>query len=279
RYGVEIADLMAIFGTKVYIIEEKSRLLPEFEKEVGDYMSAVLGARKEITVLTGSRTLSVSKEGASHRVLFTRGGAQKHVKVDAIMIATDYRPNVDIGLNNALVKYSEDGIPTDKYLRTNVKHIYAAGDVLGKRQDTHAALIESRVAAHNIIGAATMVPDYVAMPKVVFSSPEVAQVGLTEQEARRTHSHVRRAVTPLHIVARSNVSGQKDGFIKLVADKQGVIIGGVVVGPHATEIIHEISLAVRYRLTAQQLATTPHVFLSWAEAMRVTAQKIIGANS
>ena len=279
RYGVEIADLMATFGTKVYILEENRRLLPEFEPEVGDYMEATLGARKEITVLTSSKPLSVTKEGESHRVLFTRGGAQKHVKVDAIMVAANYLPNVDIGLGNALVEYSEKGIPTDANLRTNVKHIYAAGDVLGHKQDTHAALIESRVVAHNVLGGTKISPDYTAMPKVVFSSPEVAQVGLTEQEAKRTHNTIRRAVAPLHVVARSNVSDHTDGFVKLIANKQGVILGGVVVGPHATDIIHEISLAVRYGLTAQQLAATPHVFLSWAEAIRVTAQKLIGATS
>lgn len=273
-HGVEIAELMATFGTKVHIAEKASRLLPKQDEEVGALMEKVLSERKGVNVLTHSRVLSVEKEGLGKRVLVSRAGTEKHVKVDEILVAAGREPNVDLGLENASVEHTPKGIEVNDHLQTSTKHIYAAGDVLGRVTSTHTALLESRIAAHNIFHKAKHTPDYTATPGIIFTTPEIAHVGLNEDDCHKRDMTIRKAVAPLNIIARSNTADFRDGFVKLIADRHGVIIGGTITAPHAGEMIHEIALAVKHRLTAQQVADTPHAFLTWSEAIRVAAGKI-----
>ncbi|MFY9228107.1 MAG: NAD(P)/FAD-dependent oxidoreductase [Candidatus Microsaccharimonas sp.] len=273
-HGVEIAQLMATFGTKVYIAEQASRILPKQDGEVGELMERVLTEQKGVTVLTHSRVLSVNKEGLAKRVLFTRAGVEKFVKVDEILVASGRAPNLDLGLENASVAYTPKGIEVNDHLQTSTKHIYAAGDVLGRDSHTHTAILESRIAAHNLFQKTKIVPDYTATPGVIFTGPEIAHVGLSEDDCHKRDLVIKKAVAPLNIIARSNTSDFRDGFVKLITDKKGVILGGTIVAPHASEMIHEIGLAVKHGLTAQQIAETPHAFLSWGEAVRVAASKL-----
>jgi pyruvate/2-oxoglutarate dehydrogenase complex dihydrolipoamide dehydrogenase (E3) component len=273
-HGVEIAQLMATFGTKVYIAEQASRLLPRQDGEVGDLMERVLSEQKGVTVLTHSRVISVEKQGLTKRILISRGGTEKFVKADEVLVAAGRMPNVDLGLENASVAYSPKGIQVNEFLQTSVKHIYAAGDVLGRDSHTHSALLESRIAAHNLYAKTKVSPDYTATPGIIFTSPEIAHVGLSEDDCHKRDLSINKAVAPLNIIARSNTSDFRDGFVKIITDKKGVVIGGTIVAPHAAEMIHEIGLAVKHGLTARQLADTPHAFLSWSEAIRVAAGKL-----
>ena len=272
--GVEIAQLMATFGTKVYIAEIASRILPKLDEEVGELLERVLDERKGVTCLTQSRVVSVQKNGLGIRVVFTRGGVEKDVRVDEVLVATGRAPQVDLGLENATVAYTPKGITTNEFLQTSVRHIYAAGDVLGHESNTHTALLESRTAAHNLFRKVQVTPDYSASPQVIVTMPGIAQAGLTEDDCTRRDLDVRIGSAPLSIIARSNTSDFRDGFVKLIADKKGVLLGATVVAPHAAEIIHELTLAIRYKMTAAQVADTPHAFLSWSEAVRVAASKM-----
>lgn len=273
--GVEIAQLMAIFGTKVYIAEIASRLLPQEDEEVGVLMERILKEQKGVTSLTQTRTLMVVKDGVGKRVTYTRGGVEKSIHVDDVLIATGRVPAVDLGLENATVAYTPKGIEVDEHLQTTARHIFAAGDVLGHNSHTHTALLESRVAAHNLLHPkAKMTPDYTATPKLTFTYPGIASVGLSEDDCLKRDLAINKAVAPLNIIARSNTSDFRDGFVKIITDKKGVVLGGTVVAPHAAEIIHELALAVKYQLTAAQVAATPHAFLSWSEAVRVASAKL-----
>jgi len=274
-HGVEIAQLMATFGTKVYIAEQASRILPKQDSEVGELLEKVLTEQKGVSVLTHSRVLSVVKEGISKKILISRGGVEKYVKVDEILVATGRTPNLDLGLENAAVKYTPKGIDVNDNLQTSVKHIYAAGDVLGRDSHTHTALLESRIAAHNMFEKTKAVPDYTATPGIIFTTPEIAHVGLSEDDCRKRDLAIKKSIAPLTIIARSNTSDFRDGFVKLIADKKGIILGGTIVAPGASEMIHEVGLAVKHSLTATQLADTPHAFLSWSEAIRVAASKLV----
>jgi len=274
RYGIEIAQLMATFGTKVYIAEQAGRLLPHYDEEVGVALEQLLSEQKGVTVLTHSRVLSVSKEGLTKKILISRGGTEKIIKADELLVAAGPAPEVDFGLENASVHYTPKGIEVNEFLQTSVKHIYAAGDVLGRDSHTHSALLESRVVAHNILERTKLAPDYTATPDVIFTNPEIAHVGLSEDDIRRRDLAINKAVAPLSIIARSNTADFRDGFVKIITDKKGVILGGTIMAPHAAELIHELALAVKYGLTAKQVADTPHAFLAWAEAIRVAAQKL-----
>lgn len=273
-YAVEIAQMMATFGTKVYIAEQASRLLPKLDAEVGEITEKTLSEQKGVTVLAHTRVLSVTKEGLSKRILISRGGIESHVKADEILVAAGRTPNVDLGLENASVKYTPKGIEVSDQLQTSTKHIFAAGDVLGDMSNTHTALLQSRVAAHNILHRNKITPDYTATPSVIFTSPEIAHVGLSEDDCHKRDLKINKAIAPLNIIARSNTADFRDGFVKIITDKKGVVLGGTIVAPHAADMIQEIAIAVKYEFTAAQLADVPHAFLSWAEAVRVAASKL-----
>lgn len=272
--GVELAQLMAIFGTKVYLAEVAARILPKEDEEVGELIERLLLENKGVTALTQTRTLSIIKDGLGARVTFLRGGVEKSVRVDEILIATGRTPSVDLGLENASIQYTPAGIEVNEHLQTSARHIYAAGDVLGHSRHTHTALHESRVAAHNILMKTRVAPDYTASPRLTFTFPGVASVGLSEDDCLKRDLPINKATAPLGIIARSNTSDFHDGFVKVITDKKGVILGATVVAPHAAEIVHELALAVKYGLTASQVAATPHAFLSWSEAVRVACGKL-----
>jgi pyruvate/2-oxoglutarate dehydrogenase complex dihydrolipoamide dehydrogenase (E3) component len=266
---------MAIFGTKVYIIEKEDRLLPNQDAEVGELMERVLREQKGITTLAKTDVLSVTKDRLAKRVIVSRGGVEKSVRVDEILIAAGRAPNVDLGLENAMVKYTPEGIEINEYLQTSAKHIFAAGDVLGHNEHTHSALLESRIAANNILHKTKAVPDYTATPKVIFTYPGIASVGLNEGECLSRKLEINKAIAPLNSVSRSNTADFRDGFVKIITNKKGIVLGATVVAPHAGEMIHELALAVKYKLTADNIAQTPHAFLSWSEAIRVAAAKLV----
>ncbi len=272
--GVELAQLMAIFGTKVYLAEVAARILPKEDEEVGELIERLLLENKGVTTLTQTRTLSIIKDGLGARVTFLRGGVEKSVRVDEILIATGRTPSVDLGLENASIQYTPAGIEVNEHLQTSARHIYAAGDVLGHSRHTHTALHESRVAAHNILMKTRVAPDYTASPRLTFTFPGVASVGLSEDDCLKRDLPINKATAPLGIIARSNTSDFHDGFVKVITDKKGVILGATVVAPHAAEIVHELALAVKYGLTASQVAATPHAFLSWSEGVRVACGKL-----
>ena len=272
--GIEIAQLMATFGTKVYIVESASHLLPNHDIEVGELIGRVLNEQKGVTVLTHSQVVSIEKEGLGKRIIISRAGTEKSVRVDEVLVAVGRAPEVDLGLENAGVKYTDAGIKVNDFLQTNVKHIFAAGEVLGRNSQTHTALMESQVAANNIFHQPKIEPDYTTIPKVIFTNPSIATVGLSEDDCLKSKLSIKKAVAPLSIIARSNTADFRDGFVKIITDKKGVILGASVVAPHAAEIIHELTLAVKYGLTAYQVADTPHAFLSWSEAVRVAASKL-----
>ncbi|MGK2896474.1 MAG: dihydrolipoyl dehydrogenase family protein [Candidatus Saccharimonadales bacterium] len=273
--GVELAQLFATFGTKIYIAEKASRLLPGEDAEAGEIIARILAEQKGVAILTHTRIMTVEKDGIMKKVTYLRGGVKKSFKVDDILLATGRTPTVDLGLENATIAYTPKGIEVNQYLQTSAKHIYAAGDVLGSKKYLHTALLESRIAAHNLLHAKQLItPDYIAMPNVTFTHPGVASVGLTEDDALKRDLAVKKAIAPLNMTARSNTSDFRDGFVKLITDKKGILLGATVVAPHAGEIIHELALAVKYELTAAELANTPHAFLSWSEAVRIAAARL-----
>lgn len=272
--GIELAQLMAIFGTKVYIAEIAARLLPSYDSEAGDLMERLLHEQKGVTVLTHTRTLAVEKENIAKRITYTRGGVEHSLRVDEVLIAAGRQPTVDLGLENAGVEYTAKGIEVDTHLQTSARHIYAAGDVLGRHSYTHTALLESRIAAHNLFAKNKMTPDYTATPRLVFTYPGIASVGLTEDDCLKRDLQIKKSVAPLNIIARSNTSDFRDGFVKLISDKRGTLLGATIVAPHASELIHELALALKHNMSASDVAITPHAFLSWSEAIRVAAAKL-----
>lgn len=272
--GVEFAELFASFGSHVYIADEAPRLLPKEDQEVSQLVEAVFAKRRGIKVLTKSKVTRVDYEGISPRIEFLRGGETHSVKVDQVLIAIGKKPMVDIGLENAGVEYTKRGISTNEWLQTSAKHIYAAGDVLGEHLYTHVGVYESRIVANNILHKQKAIPDYRAVPRVTFLSPEIASVGMSEEDCLKRDLTTKISIVPINTVARANVSNSLDGFVKVICDKHGSILGASVVSAHAGEMIQELTLAIQYNLTASQVAGTLHAFPTWSEAIRVACAKI-----
>lgn len=272
--ATEYAQLFASLGTKVFLVEKAARILPDEDQEVGELMAKLLSEQKGVSILTQTRLLTIQKEGLLRKVTYSRGGVDKSLKVDAILTTVGRTPTVDIGLENANISYTSKGIEVNEHLQTSARNIYAAGDALGSKKYLHTALLESRVAAHNLLHKQKITPDYFGTPNVTFTFPGIASVGLSEDDCIKRDLVIRTGTAPLTMVARANTSDFRDGFVKLIADKKGVLIGATVVAPHAGEIIHELALAIRTGMTATELATMPHAFLSWSEAVRVAAARV-----
>lgn len=272
--GTEFAQLFSAFGSKVYIADISPRLLPREDQEVSQLVEAVFAKRRGIQVLTKTKVTSIERDGAATRVNYMRGGEKHSARVDQVLVAVGKAPTTDLGLENANVSYGPRGIPVNDHLQTNVPHIYAAGDVLGRHMFTHMGLYESKIAANNILHKVKLSPDYRAVPRATFLTPEIASVGLSEEQCLKQDLGIKTAVAPINIIGRANVSNAMDGFIKIITDKRGVLLGATVVSQNAGEVIHELGLAIHHRLTAAQVASTIHAFPTWSESVRVVCEKL-----
>ncbi len=273
--GVEFANLFSAFGSKVYIADEAARILPREDREVSDLMTETFKKQRGMTILTHTKVLRVAKDGIMRTVTCLTGSDERNIKVDQVLLAAGQEPAVDIGLENAGVEYSKDGVRTDEFLSTSASHIYAAGDVLGRFPYTHSGVYEGRIVANNLLyPRQKLAPDYTAVPRVTFTSPEIASVGLSESDCLKRDLTIKKSVAPLNIVARATIDNETNGFVKIIANKQNEILGATKVAPHAGEKIHEQSLAIQHVITTAEVANTLHAFTTWSEAIRVAASKL-----
>lgn len=272
--ALEYAQLYATLGTKVYLAERSARILPDEDPEVGELLETYLEGSFGITSLTQTQLVQVEPKGLGVRVSYSRGDVTKSLQVDEILFLTNRTPTTDLGLENASVTYTRAGIDVDSHLQTSAKHIYAAGNVTSGDCPTQIALLHGRIAAHNILHKNKLSPETLTIPRVVFTSPSIASVGLTENDCIKRDLAINQAVAPLSMVAKSNTSDFARGFVKLITDKKGVLLGGTIVAPGAENMIQEISLALHAGMSAHDLASVPHAFLSWSEAIRVAASKL-----
>lgn len=274
--GVEFAQLFWSFGSKVHLIEASPKILGREEPEAADLAKAIFEARG-VDVITSGSIVSIKKHGLKKVVTYLEDGKEHTATVEEILVASGKRPNVDIGLENAGVDYDEKrGIKVNPYMQTSAKHIYAAGDVVGPYQFTHTASYQSRIIGNNLYCQRNnkIAADYSAITRCIFLEPEIASVGVSEQEVRSRGIKPTIGITPISIVGRSNTSNSTTGFVKIVADQKCRILGATIVAPRAGEMIHELALAVHKKLTAQDIASLVHAFPTWSEAVRVAATQI-----
>ena len=273
--ALELAHIFSVLGAKVYITEESSRILPNFDEEVSNLLTNDAKKNRNISVLTYTKVISTQKSSIQKRITFLQGQVEKSVRVDEILIADQQIPMTDLGLENAGVKYTRKGVSVDSSLRTSARHIFAAGSAVDVTVQTHEVLSQSRIAAHNLLHNNKLKTDSSPRLQVAFTQPEITQVGMNENDCRKKGIKVKMAIVPLTATVRSNITDQRTGFVKLIINQRRVIIGATIVGPHASDMIAEISLAIRYKITSDELAATPHCFTSWSEAVRIAAGKIL----
>ena len=272
--AVEIAQTFASFGSKVTIAETEANLLPQEEPEAGQLLGKLLNDQYGVTVLTRSKVVAAGMKSGQKQIIFKRGGEEKSVLADEVVVVTGQAPSVDLGLENAGVRYDSGGIKVNEYLQTSMRHIYAAGNCIGGKMSTTKSQFESQIVSHNVMYRAKQAIQYGGLPYFTYTNPQIATVGLTEKEARDKKISIQTAISPLSATMRSNVDDFGSGLVKLVANKRGKLLGACIMSPEAGSMIHELSLAIRHDLLMCDLVESPHAYLSWSEAIRQAASKI-----
>lgn len=278
--ALELAHYLAALDRKVTIVQRSGQLLTGVDPDVAQVVEDAF-CRRGAEVFTGTKLLRVEKEGNTRRVVFTHKGCEKIVEAAAVLNALGRKPRTArLGLERAGVELRGATVKTNLHQQTTAAHILAAGDCCGPFEVVHIAIEQGELAARN---AARVLQkdddlariDYRLKLYAVFTEPQVASVGLSETEARSRGLDFLTATYPFNDHGKSLVMGETEGFVKLIADRSTrEILGGAVVGPHASDLIHEIVVAMRFRATAGQLATTPHYHPTLSEIWTYPAEEL-----
>ena len=269
--GMEFGYVLNNFGVDVIIVEFLPRALPNEDAEVSKEIEKQF-KKLGVKVLTGTKVESMNDDGSRVMVTVSKDGNSTDLKADKVLQAIGFAPNVDgYGLEAAGVTLTDrKAIGIDDYMRTNVPHIYAIGDVTGLLQLAHVAEAQGVVAAETIAGAETLaLGDYRMMPRATFCQPQVASFGLTEEQARDEGYDVKVAKFPLTANAKAHGLGDPSGFVKLIADgKYGELLGGHLIGHDVSELLPELTLAQKWDLTVTELARNVHTHPTLSEALQ-----------
>jgi dihydrolipoamide dehydrogenase len=279
--GMEFGYILKNYGVDVTIVEFLPRALPNEDAEVSKEIEKQF-KKLGVKVLTGTKVEAIKDEGAngSVRVTVSKDGKSEELKTEKVLQAIGFAPNIEgYGLDKAGVTVTErKAIGIDDYMRTNVPHVYAIGDVTGLLQLAHVAEAQGVVASETIGGAETLpLGDYRMLPRATFCQPQVASFGLTEEEARNEGYDVKVAKFPFTANAKAHGVGDPSGFVKLIADgKYGELLGGHLIGHDVSELLPELTLAQKWDLTANELARNVHTHPTMSEALQECFHGLVG---
>ncbi|MEK5331941.1 dihydrolipoyl dehydrogenase [Lysinibacillus sp. FSL W8-0992] len=275
--GTELGSAYANLGSQVTIIEGGKDILAGFEKQMTQIVKKGLKKKGvEIEVNASAKGVEETENGVV--VTYEVGGEEKKVEADYVLVTVGRRPNTDeMGLEGVGIEFGERGlINVDKQCRTNIPNIYAIGDIVAGPQLAHKASYEGKVAAEAIAGEKSIV-DYLAVPAVCFTDPEMATVGYNEEQAKAEGIEYTAAKFPFAINGRALALNQTEGFVKLVTRKEdGILIGAQIVGAGASDMIAELTLAIETGMTAEDVACTIHAHPTLSELTMEAAEVIIG---
>jgi dihydrolipoamide dehydrogenase len=275
--GTELGGAYANFGTKVTILEGANEILNGFEKQMSSLVSRNL-KKKGAEIITKALAKGVDEKENSVTVTYEVKGETKTVEADYVFVMVGRRPNTDeIGLEQVGVEMTDRGvIKIDKQCRTSVSNFYAIGDIVPGPPLAHKASYEGKIAAEAIAGHPAEI-DYLGIPAVVFSDPELASVGYSEAQAKEEGLAVKTAKFPFAANGRALALNQTDGFVKIVTSAEdGVIIGAQIAGPSASDMIAELGLAIEAGMTAEDLAMTIHAHPTLGEITMEAAEVALG---
>ena len=275
--GTELGTAYANFGSEVTILEGTKDILGGFEKQMTQPVKKNL-KKKGVTIVTEAMAKSAEETENGVKVTYEAKGETHEVEADYVLVTVGRRPNTDeLGLEEMGVKMTDRGIiEVDKQSRTSIDNIFAIGDIVPGLQLAHKASYEGKVAAEAIAGEKSEV-DYLAMPAVCFTEPELASVGFTEAEAKEEGFKVKSGKFPFAANGRALGLNQTDGFVKLVTrEEDGLVLGAQVAGVGASDIIGELGLAVETGMTAEDIALTIHVHPTLGEIPMEAAEVVLG---
>src|SRR5438034_4971506 len=270
--GMEFAAMFAALGTKVTVLEMLPQVLPMVDADlVTAYAKHLAGLGGVIQ--TNAKVTEVVKSKGGLQVQFSAGGEGGAVDADQVLLAVGRSPYTEgLGADEAGVKLERGRVVVDPHLRTTADHVWAIGDVIGGIMLAHVASYEGVCAIENIAGHSNRVPDYHAAPNCVYTDPEIAHVGLGEKEAKDKGLEVRVGRFPFAASGRALTLGQSEGFAKVIADAgSGRLLGAHIIGPRATDLIAEATLAIQNGLTLEQLDLTIHAHPTLPESLMEAA--------
>jgi dihydrolipoamide dehydrogenase len=274
--AVEFAQFFARFGVHVTLIQRSPHVLHEFDSDATSELEKVF-AREGMKVYAGTRLIDARRHGHHKEITFEHQGSTVRVQAEEVFFALGRIPNVaSLGLEKIGVELEYKRIRTNSRMQTSVPHIYAAGDCTGLHEIVHIAIQQGEIAAFNIAHSRkAWEMDYRLLMEVIFTEPQIAVVGLTEQKAHVMGVPYSVASYPFADHGKSMIMEARDGFVKLLADSfTGEIIGGCCVGPHGGELIHEIVAAMHKRMTVHELAAMPHYHPTLAEIWAYPAEEL-----
>jgi dihydrolipoamide dehydrogenase len=270
--GMEFAAMFAALGSKVTVLEMLPQVLPMVDADlVSVYAKHLAGIGG--TIHTNAKVAEVVKAKGGLQVRFSEGGEGGAVDADQVLLAVGRSPYTEgLGAEDAGVKLERGRVVVDPQLRTTAQGVWAIGDVIGGIMLAHVASYEGVCAVENIAGGGNRVPDYRAAPNCIYTDPEIAHVGLGEKEAREKGLDLKVGKFPFVASGRALTLGQSEGFAKVIADAgTGKILGAHIIGPRATDLIAEATLAIQNELTMEQLDLTIHAHPTLPESLMEAA--------
>lgn len=275
--GSELGTAYANFGTEVTILEGAKEILGGFEKQMVAPVKKEMKA-KGMIIETEALAKSAEETDNGVKVTYEVKGEEKTIEADYVLVTVGRRPNTDeLGLEEVGVKLTDRGlVEVDKQSRTSVDSIYAIGDIVPGLSLAHKASYEAKVAAEAIAGQNSEV-DYIGMPAVCFTEPELAQVGYTEAQAKEEGLDIKASKFPYQANGRALSLNDTNGFVKLVTLKEDdTLIGAQVVGTNASDVIAELGLAIEAGMNAEDIALTVHAHPTLGEMSMEAAEKALG---
>ncbi|MFN2398404.1 MAG: dihydrolipoyl dehydrogenase [Gemmatimonadaceae bacterium] len=277
--GVEFADVFSAFGTEVTLIEVLPAIVPLEDAEISAELAKSFKKRK-IDVVTGARIQSVKAAKDSVTLQVEAAGQKREIKVDQVLVAAGRAPVIeDAGLKEAGVELTERGfIKINERMETSVAGIYAIGDVAGPPMLAHKGSREGMVLAELLAGQQHVhLVNYGNIPNATYCHPEIASIGLTEQQCKEQKLDYKVGKFPFSANGRARTSGETEGFVKIIRGaKYGEILGAHIIGAHATELLHELAVARENEFTVEEIDLAIHAHPTLAEAVAEAALDSFG---
>ena len=274
--GLEMTTILTRLGGKVTVVEMLPHVLPAEDEELTNIITKSL-QDDGVAVYTGAKVTKIEDAPGGKLVTVVARDGEKKIEAEIVAIAVGYRPDTaDLGLEEASIAAVKGAIQANQHMETNVPGIYAVGDCIGKIMLAYIAMAEGEAAADNAMGKDTCM-DYNVVPRCVFLMPELAAVGLIEADAVTNGFQVKVGKFPFAANGMAAILGERRGMVKIVTEeKTGQILGVHIVGPRATDLIAEATLAMKLELTAEEIIATIHSHPSLSEAVREAALDISG---
>lgn len=271
--GLEFASVFRSFGSEVTVLEYFKDILPRFDSDLSKRLKQSLG-KHGIEINTQAQVTGITIDDSSvYKVSYTRKGKEETVEADRVLMAVGRKANVDsLNLADAGIEFTPRGIVVDdRTMQTNVPHIYAIGDINGKMMLAHAATFQGIVALDHIMGIENNI-DLSVMPAAVFTTPEAASVGMTEDECKEAGRSVKCLKSFFRANGKAVTMAQTDGFCKLVVDAEtGEILGCHLFGPHASDIVQEACALISRKATIEQFKDIIHTHPTLTEVLQSAA--------